>query len=42
MRYIKMKDARPGMCLAYNMYDSDGHNADLQRQHAVRHFISKS
>lgn len=25
MRYIKMKDARPGMCLAYNMYDSDGH-----------------
>lgn len=25
MRYIKMNDARPGMCLAYNMYDSDGH-----------------
>lgn len=25
MRYIKMKDAKPGMCLAYNMYDADGH-----------------
>lgn len=25
MRYIKMKDARPGMSLAYNMYDADGH-----------------
>lgn len=25
MRYIKMKDTRPGMCLAYNMYDADGH-----------------
>lgn len=25
MRYIKIDDARPGMCLAYNMYDADGH-----------------
>ena len=25
MRYIKMKNAKPGMCLAYNMYDADGH-----------------
>ena len=25
MRYMKMNDARPGMCLAYNMYDADGH-----------------
>lgn len=25
MRYIKINDARPGMCLAYNMYDADGH-----------------
>lgn len=25
MRFIKMSDARPGMCLAYNMYDADGH-----------------
>lgn len=25
MRYIKIGDAKPGMQLAYNMYDSDGH-----------------
>lgn len=25
MRYIKINDAKPGMCLAYNMYDADGH-----------------
>ncbi|MBO5033257.1 MAG: HD domain-containing protein [Lachnospiraceae bacterium] len=25
MRYIKIKDVRPGMHLAYNMYDADGH-----------------
>lgn len=25
MRYIKIEDATPGMCLAYNMYDTDGH-----------------
>lgn len=25
MRYIKIEDAKPGMCLAYNMYDSNGH-----------------
>ena len=25
MRYIKIEDARPGMQLAYNMYDTDGH-----------------
>lgn len=25
MRYIKMEEAAPGMCLAYNMYDADGH-----------------
>lgn len=25
MRYIKIKDAQPGMRLAYNMYDADGH-----------------
>ena len=25
MRYIKIEDAKPGMCLAYNMYDADGH-----------------
>ncbi len=25
MRYIKIEDAKPGMCLAYNMYDTDGH-----------------
>ncbi len=25
MRYVKMSDARPGMRLAYNMYDADGH-----------------
>lgn len=25
MRYMKMNDARPGMRLAYNMYDADGH-----------------
>lgn len=25
MRYIKIEDARPGMRLAYNMYDDDGH-----------------
>lgn len=24
MRYIKIKDARPGMCLAYNIYDANG------------------
>jgi len=25
MRYIKIEEAVPGMCLAYNMYDADGH-----------------
>lgn len=25
MRYMKIEDAKPGMCLAYNMYDTDGH-----------------
>lgn len=25
MRYIRMKDAKPGMNLAYNMYDANGH-----------------
>lgn len=25
MRYMKMEDAQPGMQLAYNMYDEDGH-----------------
>lgn len=25
MRYIKINDAQPGMRLAYNMYDADGH-----------------
>ncbi|MDE7207321.1 MAG: HD domain-containing protein [Lachnospiraceae bacterium] len=25
MRYIKIEDAKSGMCLAYNMYDTDGH-----------------
>jgi len=25
MRYVKIEDAKPGMCLAYNMYDADGH-----------------
>lgn len=25
MRYIKIEDAKPGMCLAYNIYDADGH-----------------
>ncbi len=25
MRYIKIEDAKPGMQLAYNMYDEDGH-----------------
>lgn len=25
MRYIKINDTKPGMCLAYNMYDADGH-----------------
>ena len=25
MRYIKIEGAQPGMCLAYNIYDTDGH-----------------
>lgn len=25
MRYMKIEDTEPGMCLAYNIYDADGH-----------------
>lgn len=41
MRYIKMKDARPGMCLAYNMYDADGHTLICSGSTLSQFYIKK-
>lgn len=41
MRYIKMKDARPGMCLAYNMYDADGHTLICSGSMLSQFYIKK-
>ncbi|MDE5696730.1 MAG: HD domain-containing protein [Lachnospiraceae bacterium] len=41
MRYIKMSDARPGMSLAYNMYDADGHTLICSGSTLSQFYIKK-
>ena len=41
MRYVKMNDARPGMCLAYNMYDADGHTLICSGSTLSQFYIKK-
>jgi len=41
MRYIKMSDARPGMCLAYNLYDAGGHTLICSGSTLSQFYIKK-
>ncbi|MEZ3479258.1 MAG: HD domain-containing protein [Lachnospiraceae bacterium] len=41
MRYIRINDARPGMCLAYNMYDADGHTLICSGSILSKFYIKK-
>lgn len=41
MRYIRMSDAKPGMCLAYNMYDADGHTLICSGSTLSKFYIKK-
>ncbi|MCD8037552.1 MAG: HD domain-containing protein [Lachnospiraceae bacterium] len=41
MRYIKIEDAKPGMCLAYNMYDEDGHTLICSGSVLSEHYIKR-
>ncbi len=41
MRYIKIEDAKPGMQLAYNMYDGDGHTLICSGSVLSDHYIKR-
>lgn len=41
MRYVKIEDAKEGMCLAYNMYDAEGHTLICKGSILSEHYIER-